>query len=117
METKRDSGGWRTIAAFVGAFLLVAVLPATTNALTTLFYLNPPGWDNSAPSIAVNLGIYLAPVVLLTASALAFYSVAASSKRWLYHALIPVAVLIVYLIASHAVFATICTRPFGYPCT
>lgn len=103
--------------AMAAAVLIFASWHATQNALTTLFYFDFPGWDEGAPPIAVTIGYYVAPVILLTAAVFAFRATIRFSIKRLLYALIPVGGLILYLIATHIWLDAACSRPLGYVCS
>lgn len=117
MEARKQDRLGRSIATALGIVLIFATLHATGIALTTLFYFDFPGWSEGAPPIAVTMGYYAAPVILLTAAIFAFRAAMRFSIKRLLSALIPVGGLILYLTAAHIWLNIACSQPLGYTCS
>lgn len=116
MKIDRGSNSGRLGSAILGALLLMAMLPAAETALITLFYFDRTGWTEGAAPIAVTLGYYAAPVILLVAAVLAFRAALVFRAKRLWYAVVPIVLLVAYLIASEMVFDAVCTQPLGFPC-
>lgn len=117
MSISRGSAEGRVASAVLALLLLVGALFATNVALITLFYFDFPGWSEDRATIAVQLGLYAAPWILIAAAALAVRAAIRFSIVRLLSALVPAGLLIGYLAITHIAFAMTCTKEFGFGCT